>query len=107
MSSVQDIDIDSLGPLQTMFCGGMAGVCFWSCIFPLDVIKSRIQVRGLDGNVLSVGRDLVNSNGVKALYRGITPALIRTFPANAALFIAYETAKKNLNNIFLVNSYKA
>ena len=29
---------------ETMLCGGLAGVCFWSSIFPMDVIKSRIQV---------------------------------------------------------------
>ena len=30
-------------PLQ-LVCGAAAGVTFWSGIFPLDVIKSRIQV---------------------------------------------------------------
>ena len=44
---------DLLSPLETMICGGVAGVCFWSAIFPLDVIKSRIQVRGVQGNVLT------------------------------------------------------
>ena len=34
--------------------------------------------------------------GAGALYRGIAPALIRTFPANAALFLAYESTKKML-----------
>ena len=36
-----------------MVCGGVAGLCFWSAIFPLDVIKSQIQVRGVRGNVVT------------------------------------------------------
>ena len=33
-----------LSPLETMACGGMAGLAFWTAVFPMDVIKSRIQV---------------------------------------------------------------
>eukprot|EP00090_Calanus_glacialis_P021630 TRINITY_DN33387_c0_g1_i1.p1 TRINITY_DN33387_c0_g1~~TRINITY_DN33387_c0_g1_i1.p1 ORF type:complete len:316 (-),score=70.65 TRINITY_DN33387_c0_g1_i1:69-971(-) len=92
---------DDLTSLETMFCGGMAGVCFWSCIFPLDVIKSRIQVRGISGNVLTVGTSILRTEGVTAFYRGLTPALVRTFPANAGLFLAYEYTRKMLTSICL------
>ena len=50
---MRNVGKDDLKPVETMFCGGMAGVCFWSCIFPMDVIKSRIQVRGAQGHVLT------------------------------------------------------
>ena len=46
---------------------------------------------------LPVGRQTLAREGVGALYRGIAPALIRTFPANAALFTAYEFSKKTLS----------
>jgi len=92
---------EDLTPLETMFCGGMAGVCFWSGIFPLDVIKSRIQVRGINGTVLTVGASILKTEGVWAFYRGLTPALIRTFPANAGLFLAYEYTRKALTNMCL------
>jgi len=94
-------DKEDLTPLETMFCGGMAGVCFWTGIFPLDVIKSRIQVRGISGNVLTVGSSILKTEGVTAFYRGLTPALVRTFPANAGLFLAYEYTKKFLTNTCL------
>ena len=44
VASLRQVDPEELRPVETMVCGGMAGVCFWTCIFPLDVIKSRIQV---------------------------------------------------------------
>lgn len=32
------------GILKTWFSGGMAGICFWIFMFPIDSLKSRIQV---------------------------------------------------------------
>ena len=61
---------EELGPVEIMFCGGVAGLCFWTCIFPLDVIKSRIQVRGETGSLVKVGRQTVAREGLGALYRG-------------------------------------
>ena len=47
VASLRQVGPEELRPVETMVCGGMAGVCFWTCIFPLDVIKSRIQVTQL------------------------------------------------------------
>lgn len=87
---------DALTAPETMLCGGLAGVCFWTCVFPMDVVKSRIQVRGIQGSVLSIGLNIVRLEGAATLYRGLTPALLRIFPSNASLFLAYETTKKFL-----------
>ncbi|KAK7925550.1 hypothetical protein WMY93_007860 [Mugilogobius chulae] len=32
--------------------------------------------------------------GVRALYSGLTPTMVRTFPANGALFLGYEASRK-------------
>jgi len=87
---------DELTAPETMLCGGLAGVCFWTCVFPIDVVKSRIQVRGVQGSVLSIGLNILRHEGLTTLYRGLTPALLRIFPSNASLFLAYETTKKFL-----------
>lgn len=34
--------------------------------------------------------------GFRALYKGLGPTLLRTFPATGALFLAYENTKKGL-----------
>lgn len=31
-----------------MLSGGIAGCCFWGSMYPIDVIKARIQVNGVD-----------------------------------------------------------
>lgn len=33
-------------------------------------------------------------SGLMALYKGLGPTVLRTFPATGALFLAYETTKK-------------
>ena len=34
--------------------------------------------------------------GVRALYKGLGPTILRTFPATGGLFLAYESTKKYL-----------
>lgn len=37
---------------------------------------------------------ILTSKGPKAFFTGIGPAMVRSFPANAATFFAYEMAMK-------------
>jgi solute carrier family 25 (mitochondrial carnitine/acylcarnitine transporter), member 20/29 len=43
----------------------------------------------------------VSTEGHGALYKGLGPALIRAFPANAACFLGVEVAKTLLNRLGL------
>merc|ERR1712004_67851 len=90
-----------LGPLHTVACGAVGGVCLWTAVFPADVIKSRVQVfRSSEQKPSFVGifREIYNSEGAKGLYRGLGPTLLRTMPATGALFLAYESTKKIFQN---------
>ncbi|XP_066287373.1 mitochondrial ornithine transporter 1-like [Branchiostoma lanceolatum] len=90
---------DDLGPMRLILCGGVAGSCLWASIYPIDVVKSRIQVYSLSGRqagFMAVFLQILRTEGVRALFSGIGPCLIRTFPANGALFIAYEYSRKSL-----------
>jgi len=48
--------------------------------------------------VRSVFKDLIVKDGPLALYRGVTPIMIRAFPANAACFFGIELANKFFNH---------
>lgn len=39
-------------------------------------------------------------SGVGALYNGLRPTLLRTFPATATLFLTYEYSKKIMHELF-------
>lgn len=109
----------------TLFAGGMAGIAYWLVGMPADVLKSRLQTGKLNfiqyffarsGNfvlykfsapagtykhgIRSVFRELMAKDGPMALYRGITPIMIRAFPANAACFFGIELANKFFDKFF-------
>ena len=44
--------------------------------------------------------DCFYTEGVAALYKGLGPTLLRTFPATGALFVAYEYTKLTLTRLF-------
>ncbi|XP_015979657.1 mitochondrial ornithine transporter 2 [Rousettus aegyptiacus] len=88
---------DELGPIPLMLSGGIAGICLWLVIFPVDCIKSRIQVLSMSGKqagFIGTLLSIVESEGITALYSGLTATMIRAFPANGSLFLAYEYSRK-------------
>lgn len=47
--------------------------------------------------IRDVFRELMRREGPLALYKGVTPVMLRAFPANAACFIGFEIAMRFLN----------
>ena len=48
--------------------------------------------------MIRTGINIYKREGILALYNGLTPTLIRTFPATGALFFAYEYSKKFMHS---------
>ena len=48
--------------------------------------------------MIRTGLNIVRQEGALALYNGLLPTLLRTFPATGALFIAYETSRELMRN---------
>lgn len=90
-------DPNKNNPLCSIVCGGIGGVSLWVAVFPTDVIKSRMQVdKTLKSGFFRMGLTIAKIEGFKSLYKGLTPTLLRTFPATGALFLAYESTYKIL-----------
>ncbi|UYV65141.1 SLC25A20 [Cordylochernes scorpioides] len=86
----------------TLFAGGMAGIFNWMVAIPPDVLKSRLQTapEGTYPNgIRDVFRKTMKEEGIRALYKGTTPVMLRAFPANAACFLGFELTLKFLNYI--------
>ncbi|KAL7295184.1 hypothetical protein TKK_0011490 [Trichogramma kaykai] len=90
---------DEIGWQKTMVAGAAGGAVLWLVIFPADVVKSRIQVQNLKTPATVLMRDIIKHEGVSALYNGLKPTLIRTAPATATLFLAYEYSKKWMHSV--------
>ncbi|XP_068021414.1 mitochondrial ornithine transporter 1 isoform X2 [Melanerpes formicivorus] len=97
---------DELGPLPLLLSGGFGGSCLWLAVYPVDCVKSRIQVLSMAGKqtgFMGTFATVVRTEGVLALYSGLKPTMIRAFLANGALFLAYEYSRKLL--IKQIDSY--
>lgn len=84
---------DESHPLMPLLAGGVGGMCLWLAIFPFDLIKSRIQVENSKLSLNTMLVKIVREEGFRTLYRGLTPTLIRTFPATAALLFTIEKTR--------------
>lgn len=73
---------------QVALAGGTAGVVVDAVLFPLDTIKTRLQVR--DGTALPP----------RSFYRGLFSAMAGSFPAAAVFWTAYEVGRAALEPAF-------
>ena len=85
-------------PLEPLyvFSGGMAGVVGWAICMPIDSAKSIIQTSTKPDTLLRTIQKVNATQGWRALFTGLNAALVRAFPANAALFLGYEVVRRAL-----------
>lgn len=94
---------------KVLFCGGLAGVVTWASVFPLDVIKTRVQAQTLVGPVetspllqtsgplrtsragaLQIAQEAYREGGARVFFRGLTVCSVRAFIVNAVQWAVYE-----------------
>ncbi|KAM7258379.1 hypothetical protein ACFE04_014120 [Oxalis oulophora] len=93
-------DTSKLGKGSLMLAGGLGGAACWLLIYPTDIIKSKIQIDDYRNpkyfGSIDAFRKIMASEGVKGLYKGFSPGVARSIPANAACFLAYELTRSAL-----------
>eukprot|EP01018_Ginkgo_biloba_P006209 Gb_33596 [translate_table: standard] len=93
-------DTSQLGRGALLTAGGLAGASCWAFVYPTDVVKSVIQVddfrRPKHNGTVDAFRNIMSSEGLKGFYKGFGPAMMRSVPANAACFLAYEITRSSL-----------
>jgi hypothetical protein len=66
---------------------------YWLLFYPLDVIKSALQTDALVKSqrkycgIGDAAKQLYAEGGISRFYKGLTPCLIRSVPANAVMLI--------------------
>ena len=87
---------------QTMVIGLISGAMGPLSNAPIDTIKTRLQkTPGEPGEtaisrVVNLTRQMFKHEGFPALYKGITPRIMRVAPGQAVTFTVYEYLKKQL-----------
>ncbi|KAI9267956.1 mitochondrial carrier domain-containing protein [Phascolomyces articulosus] len=111
MKRLLETDAGKSNAWQLLLAGGTAGVVSWSSIYPIDVVKSRLQMQVVPpARVSSTAAHAHHSNspvrpytsikdcvirsyqaeGTSVFFRGLGPAVLRAFPVNAVTFFTYE-----------------
>lgn len=92
--------------VSSLAAGGTAGVISWSLVFPIDLVKSRLQAdfdcrrysAGWRQCVADISREwsrgettdyVSRLKRLKVFYVGMTPCLLRAFPVNAVTFAVH------------------
>ncbi|GJW33774.1 nicotinamide adenine dinucleotide transporter 2, mitochondrial-like protein [Tanacetum coccineum] len=85
--------------------GASAGAIAATFVCPLDVIKTRLQVHGLPdtygrkgGVIVTSLQHIVQKEGFKGLYRGLSPTLAALLPTWAVYFAVYGHLKELLRS---------
>ncbi|KAI9781236.1 MAG: mitochondrial thiamine pyrophosphate transporter [Candelina submexicana] len=91
--------------------GVLASVIAKSGVFPLDLVRKRLQVQGptraryvhrnipVYKGVFATMRTIIRTEGMRGLYRGLTISLVKAAPASAVTMWTYERALKLLREM--------
>ncbi|KAI8844948.1 mitochondrial carrier domain-containing protein [Chytridium lagenaria] len=85
---------------RLMIAGAVGGIMYWTCCYPLDVVKSRIQ-NAKPGTrstaILTNLSEIYVESGLAGLFRGYVTSVIRSIPAAGATFTVYELTMRALS----------
>ncbi|CAI5495382.1 unnamed protein product [Closterium sp. Naga37s-1] len=91
-----------LAPWETLLLGGFSGGMAAIAITPFDVIKTRMMTSppgAAAAGMLTVGANLLATEGVGALYKGWLPRFFWIAPLGAMNFAGYELAKQAIDDV--------
>jgi len=102
----KNIRRDQISPQNSILYGAAAGYALWAIIYPIDVIKTRMQTDGFTRetgqkykSTLDCVKTVWRTEGVSAFTRGLLPTLIRSPFANGATFLGFEMAARVLDKL--------
>ncbi|KAK9669814.1 hypothetical protein RND81_13G156100 [Saponaria officinalis] len=97
ISDAKGEDKADIGAVGRLVSGGLAGAVAQTVIYPMDLVKTRLQTHeSIDGKAPRLGtltRDIWVKEGSRAFYKGLFPSLIGIIPYAGIDLAAYETLK--------------
>jgi len=116
VAEMKDRGFDSAGQetAKVLVSGGIAGVVTWASVFPLDVVKTRVQAQVLSestpllatGTVVrleqrklgavEIARNAYRNEGAGVFFRGLGVCSLRAFVVNAVQWAVYEWIMREL-----------
>ena len=103
MASMTGGERTELSPLEHFVIGGLSGGMGPCANCPMDVVKTRLQRQVIEEGVkpkydgaFQTAKLIAQEEGMTALWKGLTPRLMRIMPGQAITFTVYEQVTKRL-----------
>lgn len=87
------------GNVITAALGASSGALGATIVYPLNVLRTRLQTQGTAMHpptytgIMDVAVKTVRNEGVRGLYKGLTPNLLKVAPALSITWVCYENMK--------------
>ncbi|XP_047156103.1 calcium-dependent mitochondrial ATP-magnesium/phosphate carrier protein 2-like isoform X2 [Vigna umbellata] len=90
------------GPLVQLGCRTISGALGATCVYPMQVIRTRLQAQPINNNRAYKGmfdafRKTFRDESFRGFYKGLIPNLLKVVPAASITYMVYEYMKKNLD----------
>lgn len=90
------------GNIMTGIIGASSGAFGATVVYPLNVLRTRLQTQGTlmhpptYTGIWDVTRRTYQKEGMRGMYKGLTPNLLKVAPALSITWVVYENSKKLL-----------
>jgi solute carrier family 25 (mitochondrial phosphate transporter), member 23/24/25/41 len=91
------------GSFATGCIGAFSGAFGASIVYPINLLRTRLQAQGTVlhpptyTGIWDVTQKTIKNEGVRGLFKGITPNLLKVVPAVSITYVVYENAKKAMH----------
>ncbi|KAI3455199.1 hypothetical protein Pfo_011862 [Paulownia fortunei] len=85
------------GPLVQVSCGTISGALGATCVYPLQVVRTRMQAQRTYSSMSDVFWRTYQHEGFRGFYKGLFPNLLKVVPSASITYLVYEAMKKSLD----------
>lgn len=105
------MDVESVSRKTILLAGTFSGIIAKSCIYPLDLTKKRLQIQEFQSHRTTFGKNISTSGMLDCfrktfaeerfvgLYKGLTPAVIKSGMMSGLYFFFYEEVITAINKL--------
>jgi len=85
--------------VRKLAAGAISGAVAQTCTYPFDVLRRRFQINTMSGmgyqykSIFDAVRVIVAHEGVKGMYKGIVPNLLKVAPSMASSWLSFEMTR--------------
>ncbi|KAF4636996.1 hypothetical protein G7Y89_g1096 [Cudoniella acicularis] len=84
---------------RKLAAGAISGAVAQTCTYPFDVLRRRFQINTMSGmgyqykSIFDAVRVIVAQEGIKGMYKGIVPNLLKVAPSMASSWLSFEMTR--------------